>query len=578
MQTGNSVAAWSAMVVLFVGCAPGQREAAGPPEHSSGNIVEVRLLSFAVADAPEIDGRGDDGAWNYARAASVTVREVSGEQKGKSAQVLIKSVHTSTHIYFLVSWLDQSEDATHKTWVWDQAKGSYEAGDDREDVVALAFQLSGEFDVDMLADVEATWDVWHWKAARTGPAGYAMDKTHRYSRAEPADKAKSFEVRGEYTIWIARPEDAGLSPQKRQPAPVKYTKDRVPQYIPGTPSGSAADIRAKGHWQDGRWTVEFARRLDTGHEDDTAFDTSRSYNMGLSVFDREEHKDHSTSDIIELSFVAPLPISRIQQIMGIKGKQLNGEFKVAVGQEDLNVTVDGFRIIPPMGLTSWVAFTPSRQGAMIMGDLVVMEDEVGPVQKVLLENGIKVTAIHNHFLRDKPKPMFMHVGGMGKAEALARGVRAALDKIKELRAAKGLKGEKAKVTGTFDTARIEAIIGHKGKKSGRGVFKIVIGRPDVALSDMGVPVSKFMGFNTWAAFQGTAEKAAVCGDFAMLESEVEGVIKALVNHGIEVVALHNHMVHEKPRIFFLHYWGVGRPEALARGLKAALDHTGAKSR
>ena len=269
----------------------------------AGEEGRVRVESVAVTEAPEIDGRDSDVAWSLARGSRVTVREVAGDQKGRSSQVILKSVRTTSHIYFLVSWADATHDATHKTWVWNAEKKGYEQGSDREDVLALAFEHTGTFNADMLSGVEAVWDVWQWKAARTDPAGYAMDKTHHFSKAKPTGKAKSFPAREGSTIWIARPEDDGGSPQKSQPAPGERKGDRVPKYVAGTPSGSAADVRAKGVWQDGRWTVELARKLSTGHADDVALDVRKTYRMGLAVFDHEEHVHHSTSELIELAFV-----------------------------------------------------------------------------------------------------------------------------------------------------------------------------------------------------------------------------------------------------------------------------------
>jgi hypothetical protein len=149
-----------------------------------------------------------------------------------------------------------------------------------------------------------------------------------------------------------------------------------------------------------------------------------------------------------------------------------------------------------------------------------------------------------------------------------------LDKVKEVRGGDPSKGTASNeaVQNTLDTKRLDEILGNKAEMS-KGVYKYTIGRPDVDLREHGMKVTTFMGFNTWAAFQGTPEKAAVAGDFTMLESEVESVIKALIENGLEVVAVHNHMVHEQPRIFFLHYWGVGNAEQLAKGLRSALDQT-----
>ena len=271
--------------------------------------------------------------------------------------------------------------------------------------------------------------------------------------------------------------------------------------------------------------------------------------------------------------VQPLDVDLIQRVTGIQGTLQDGEYKVAVAQNDLNVSVDGFRIIPPMGLTTWAAFTPTLDGVMVMGDFVVLEDEVGPVQQTLVDGGLTVSGLHNHFVRDQPGVMFMHIYGMGQVETLTEGVRATLDKVKELRTEKSLQGQPASVTSDFDPKTIDDILGYSGGMNA-GVYKVTIGRPDVSATDHGVPVNTFAGFNTWMAFQGTGDNVAVAGDFAMLEDEVAPVIAALVQNNIEVVAVHNHMVHESPRIFFLHFWGVGPVDALARGLKAGLALTG----
>jgi hypothetical protein len=268
-----------------------------------------------------------------------------------------------------------------------------------------------------------------------------------------------------------------------------------------------------------------------------------------------------------------LDISTLEKVLGMKGVTKDGEYKITVPQNDLNVVVDGFKIIPPMGLGSWAAFTSSPEGAMVMGDIVVTETDLKPVQQEVIRQGLTVTAIHNHFLRDDPHVMYMHIGGMGSEENLARGVKAVLEKVKEVRGMNPADGSKTPVEFSLDTVRINSILGNKGEIS-RGVYKHTIGRPDVELKDHNAEVTSFLGFNTWAAWQGTPEKAAVAGDFAMLENEVAGVMQALVENDIEVVAVHNHMVHEEPRIFFLHYWGVGEAEKLATGLKAALDQTG----
>jgi hypothetical protein len=268
-----------------------------------------------------------------------------------------------------------------------------------------------------------------------------------------------------------------------------------------------------------------------------------------------------------------LNVAAIEQVLGMKGQENNGEYKVTVPQHDLQVEVDGFKIIPPMGMGSWAAFSPTPKGAMLMGDIVVKGNEIGAVQQVVISNGLTITGLHNHFVREEPHIMYMHISGNGTEEFLAKGVKAVLEKVTELRGADPGKATAQQVENSLDTQKLTSILGHKGDMNS-GVYKMTIGRPDVDLREHGQRVSTFMGFNTWASWQGTPERAAVAGDFAMLEDEVAPVIKALVENGIEVVAVHNHMVHEKPRIFFLHYWGVGPAEKLAKGLKAALDQTG----
>lgn len=559
------------LLCTFAACLAAPAAAAQEDHHPMRREAPpARLTSFRVAEAPAVDGGAGDAVWNHARALQVTAHKVWPRPEPQVTPVVLKSVHTDTHVYFLARWRDETrDDAAHKPWVWNASKSAYEEGSGREDMFTLAFQHTGALVPDMLSGEAGVWDILQWKATRTNPQGYAMDRTHRYTPEKPAVKAKSYTARDGRTVWIARPEDAGDTVEKKQPAPAEHQGDRVPQYLPGTPSGSQADVRAKATWADGWWTLELERKLDTGHADDTAFDRELVYRMAVATHDRTGDMDKA-SGAIELAFAPSLPTAEIARVTGIEGTLKDGEYKIAVPQSDLDVKVDGFAIIPPMGTTSWVAFMPMGRGAMIMGDVVLLEDEFRPVQAVLIERGLTITAIHNHFLRDTPKVMFMHVGGHGEPLAMAGSVRAVLDKVAELRRAKGLTAQARSVPSTLDGEALSRILGHSGQSSA-GVYKVVIGRPDVDLVDMGVPVTTFSGFNTWMAFQGTPERAAVAGDFTMLAGEVEPVIRALATAGIEVTAVHNHMVHEQPRVFFLHFWGVGRAEDLARGLKAALD-------
>ncbi len=306
------------------------------------------------------------------------------------------------------------------------------------------------------------------------------------------------------------------------------------------------------------------------------------YSLPLSLIACNQSSNSETSNTKhenETDTIACVPandkldIHRIEEITGMKGVEKNGEYKITVPQNDLNIMVDGFKIIPPMGLGSWAAFTPCTGKTMVMGDIIVTENDLAPVQQEIINQGLTITAIHNHFLRNRPNIMYMHIDGSGDLNKLANSVRAIFEKVKQVRGTDPRQGKADSVVNTINIPMLDSIIGSKGEMN-KGVYKYTIGRPDVALKEHGIPVSTFMGFNTWAAWQGTPEKAAVAGDFTMLEEEVAPVIKALVENKIEVVAVHNHMVHEKPRVFFLHYWGVGNAAQLARGLKAALNETG----
>jgi hypothetical protein len=270
---------------------------------------------------------------------------------------------------------------------------------------------------------------------------------------------------------------------------------------------------------------------------------------------------------------AALDHAQLERIIGVSGVLQDGEFKVTVPQNDLDVQVDGFAVIPPMGLGSWAAFTPGPHGAVLMGDLVVQDAELAPVQATLIRHGLTVTGLHNHFARETPSVLFMHIGGEGPADLLAHGVRAVFDQIRELRGSDPAAGAARTVLSALDTAAIASGLGAAGQVA-RGVYRVTLGRPDVALAAHGARVTSFLGFNTWAAWQGTEERAAVAGDFAMLAHEVAPVVQVLVARGIEVVALHNHMTHEQPTIYFLHYWGIGRQADLLAALQAALARLG----
>jgi hypothetical protein len=273
---------------------------------------------------------------------------------------------------------------------------------------------------------------------------------------------------------------------------------------------------------------------------------------------------------------ADLDTAKIEQLTGLKGTLTPAEnvFKVSAPRNDLAISVDGWTMPPFMGLTSWAAFTPGVDSeVMLAGDLVLFEDEVNPVMSAAFDAGISVTALHNHFFFDQPRVYFMHIGGEGTLERIASGVKAAFAKQKEIRAAQA---RPAKVFGSafaptknaITGAKIDSALGTKGQAN-NGMFKVVIGR-EVKMP-CGCPMTKEMGVNTWASFAGTDDNAVVDGDFAVLEDELQPVLKSLRSGGINIVAIHHHMTHEQPRMLFLHYWGRGSVDQLTQGLKKTLD-------
>lgn len=271
-----------------------------------------------------------------------------------------------------------------------------------------------------------------------------------------------------------------------------------------------------------------------------------------------------------------LDTTRIEELTGLKGTFTEGEgvFKVTSPRADTKVSVDGWTMPPFMGLTSWAGFQAGQAGkAMVMGDLVLFEDEVNPVLTELLDSGLEVTALHNHFFFDDPKVYFMHIGGEAPAEQLAKGVRRAFDKVREIRTKAPVPGSGFGATplpasSTIAGKAVEDALGVKGQAKD-GMFKVVIAR--TAKAACGCDITKEMGVNTWAAFAGSDDNAVVDGDFAMLETELQGVLKALRKADINIAAIHHHMAGETPRYLFLHYWGRGSVEVLSRGLKSALD-------
>ena len=262
--------------------------------------------------------------------------------------------------------------------------------------------------------------------------------------------------------------------------------------------------------------------------------------------------------------------------LGKKGDYKANVLKVNIPRNDLHVTVANVKTPTPFGFGGWLAMTKGSGGMdVMMGDLVLTQDEVNPVMSALLDNGLEVTALHNHFFWEDPRVYYMHVHGHGKPAELARELKPALDLIGKRSGAATTPPPSASAPppATLDTAKIAQIVGPPGEQTGE-VYKITVGRDDLKLTEMGAPITARMGLNTWAAFVGTNEKAAVAGDVAMLASEVTPVLKALRSNGLNIVAIHHHMTETQPTVFFLHYWGTGPVENLATGFKAALAELG----
>src|SRR5262245_29368972 len=282
------------------------------------------------------------------------------------------------------------------------------------------------------------------------------------------------------------------------------------------------------------------------------------------------------------SFATPMHAQDIpaeyQQVLSTLGKQ--GDFKdnvlkVNIPRNDVKVTVAGVATPTPFGFGGWVAMTKGDGGhQVLMGDLVLLQDEVNPVMSALLDNGFDVTAVHNHFFWDEPRMFYMHVHGHGSAADLARKLKPAIDLIGKSSAGSTPSTPAASApANALNTARLVVIVGAQGEQNG-AVYKFTLGRNDLKVMEMGAPINARMGLNTWAAFTGSNEKAAIAGDVAMLESEVTPVLKALRKNGLDVVAIHHHMTNARPLIIFLHYRGAGPGDKLAMGFKATVDELG----
>ena len=271
----------------------------------------------------------------------------------------------------------------------------------------------------------------------------------------------------------------------------------------------------------------------------------------------------------------PAEYKQVLDTLGKTGDFKDNVLKVNIPRNDLSVTVANVKTPTPFGFGGWVAMTKGTGGMdVMMGDLVLTQDEVNPVMSALLDNGLEATALHNHFFWDEPRMFYMHVHGHGSPAELARKVKPALDLIgKGANRPASTPAAAPAPASAIDTAKIAQIAGHQGEQNG-AVYKITVGRDDLKLTEMGAPINARMGLNTWAAFVGTNDNAAVAGDVAMLANEVTPVLKVLRQNGIDIVAIHHHMTGTSPTIYFLHYWGTGSVDKLAAGFKAALDQLG----
>ncbi|MGB8274111.1 MAG: DUF1259 domain-containing protein [Alphaproteobacteria bacterium] len=264
--------------------------------------------------------------------------------------------------------------------------------------------------------------------------------------------------------------------------------------------------------------------------------------------------------------------AQVEQVLGRHGTaQPGGVYRFAIPRSDLAVVDDGVDIRPSLALTSWLAFKDVKGGAVVTGDLVLITEEVSPVMARLLDGGIEITALHNHLIGSVPPIMYMHVFGRGDPVRLAVALRAALDQAGTQADADATSAAPPEDT-DVDTASLDHIMGLKGESAG-GVYHFTVPRPET-ITEAGIELSPAMGVATAINFQPTlGGTAAVTGDFVLTATEVNPVIRTLRANGIAVTAVHNHMLEDTPRLFFVHFWANGDPSALARGLRAALDKT-----
>jgi hypothetical protein len=272
-------------------------------------------------------------------------------------------------------------------------------------------------------------------------------------------------------------------------------------------------------------------------------------------------------------------INAIEAALGKKGRYVETEsvHTTPLPRNDLKVTIKGEAVPISFGFGGWVSFKKTTDGksAMVMSDTVLLEEEVNSLIDAAHQNGLEIGAIHNHFFYEQPKIFYMHIHGMGSVADLAKKFAATIKDAKIFPAnqppASPAPTETAKEI--FDLPALDGIVKYTGTVNGK-TYKYTVGRQDLTVMDMGVEMTPSIGLNSWASFAGTKESAHIAGDIAMLEHEVNPVIKTLRQNNLEVVALHNHMLFDQPRIIFLHYYGKGAATTLAQGFRSALDQLG----
>lgn len=273
--------------ILIVLCAA--TACATSPREEPGDTVRARR----AASAPALDGAADDATWRDATWLVRTLESPAGRIDARVAAAV-----TGDEIHMCVRWADTTEDRDHRPWTF--AGGSWKPGAQLEDVLAVGFPISGEFTADMEAPVECVWDVWHWKACRTDPAGYAMDKSHVHTMTDPGGKRHASPVADGRTVYIRRPEDAGTSATRTMKEPAHDGGPTVAQFEAQAPTGSAADVRARGAWKDGWWTVELSRKLDTGNADDAPLAHGTTIPFALATLDHDVDEHHAVSGKLHL--------------------------------------------------------------------------------------------------------------------------------------------------------------------------------------------------------------------------------------------------------------------------------------